>query len=42
VQLARPRKIHVFHLATRPSSLPGPPFSVILVRRPRWVDEKLN
>jgi len=29
VQLASQRKIHVFHLATRPSSPPGPPFSVI-------------
>ena len=25
VQLANPRKIYVFHLETRPSSLPGPP-----------------
>jgi len=29
VQLASPRIIHVFHLATRLSSPPGPPFNVI-------------
>jgi len=29
VQLASPWKIHVFHWATRASSPPGPPFSVI-------------
>jgi len=29
VQLASPREIHVFYLATQPSSPPGPPFSVI-------------
>ena len=28
-----PRKIQVFHLATRPSSPPGPPFSVIQLEK---------
>jgi len=37
VQLASPRIIHVFHLATRPARLAGPQFSVILFKS--WSSE---